>query len=261
LGKVELYFIAGTKGGIGKSTMAALIAEIARDKGREVEIFDCDNENRSLVSAFESHGENFKLHVIDPDSEDKAFPLDDVINRIAEETATGKVFVVDMKAGTSYSVQNWFKSVPIGELAGSGVRINVVGCLTSDVESVKTFGAWVKYFVEEAEKGNVRFVVVKNMRDGRDFDHYSQSVRKALDGYDFIELSLPKFEGEYLEKMKRHKTTLGKASKGEAKLPGYDGFMDLNRMRRYYEDATREIEKLFEDAAAADCSEGKKKSK
>lgn len=257
MGKVELYFIAGTKGGIGKSTMAALIAEIARDKGREVEIFDCDNENRSLVSAFEAHGEDFKLHVIDPDSEDKAFPLDDVINRIAEETVTGKVFVVDMKAGTSFSVQNWFKSVPVGELAANGVKINVVGCLTSDVESVNTFGVWVDYFLGESKKGNVRFVVVKNMRDGKDFSHYEQRVQKILESYDFLELSIPKFEGEYLEKMKRHKTTLGKAAKGEAKLPGYDGFMDLNRMRRYYEDATKEIEKLF--GAAADCSEGKKK--
>ena len=48
----QFYLVAGTKGGIGKTFAATLLADSAFDLGRRIVLFDCDDENSTLADSY-----------------------------------------------------------------------------------------------------------------------------------------------------------------------------------------------------------------
>ena len=54
----KLFIMAGTKGGIGKSLAASLLADVALDCKHRPVLFDCDDENRSLSNFYDKKNEN-----------------------------------------------------------------------------------------------------------------------------------------------------------------------------------------------------------
>ena len=133
-----LIFIAGTKGGVGKSFASAMLAGAAEDLGLSLTVYDTDNENRTLATLMKEHCRFL-------DEQKETYPLDEVINSLYESSPV-TVTIVDMKAGTSRSTQEWFSSVPWDALRKIDVDVYVAGCVTSDPDSVRTFGPWLEYF-------------------------------------------------------------------------------------------------------------------
>ena len=52
------YLIAGTKGGIGKTFIATLLADMALQSGKKVVLYDCDDENHTLEESYPVKIEN-----------------------------------------------------------------------------------------------------------------------------------------------------------------------------------------------------------
>ena len=116
----KLFLTAGTKGGIGKTLGATLLADAASDAGYRSVLFDCDEENRSLFNAMSGRRieqvlERYNLE--ENYSVDK-FPLDRVANRIfqiekdKEHYPGENVFGIDLKAGSTYKMLEWMKLFP-----------------------------------------------------------------------------------------------------------------------------------------------------
>ena len=84
-----LIFIAGTKGGVGKSFAAMMMASAALDLELPVLIYDTDNENRTVSTMMKEY--SFFL-----DEASEQYPLDSVINSLFSEEEK-KVIIVDIK--------------------------------------------------------------------------------------------------------------------------------------------------------------------
>jgi hypothetical protein len=168
--KPMLIFIAGTKGGVGKSFTAIMLAGAAMDLGLSLTVYDTDNENRTLGVLMPEQST-----FLDETSEQ--YPLDEVINGLFADTCSD-VTIVDMKAGTSRSTQEWFLSVPWDDLQNADIDVYVVGCITSDPDSVRTFVPWLTYFRDI--NLTVHFLIVKNLMDGDHFFSYSSLLEPAM---------------------------------------------------------------------------------
>ena len=106
--KPHICFIAGTKGGVGKSFAACQMVGAAEDLGMSVAAFDSDAENSTLKTLLPG-----KTEFLDDTNDD--YPLDKVISSVFKD-AVPDLTVVDMKAGTSRSSMEWFAAVPWDKL-------------------------------------------------------------------------------------------------------------------------------------------------
>ena len=136
-----------------------MLASAALDLELPVLIYDTDDENRTVSTMM-------KEHSLFLDEASEQYPLDNVINSLFLEDQR-KITIVDMKAGTSRTTQEWFSSVPWEELKNIDVEIFVTGCLTSDPDSVKTFVPWLEYFRDIDFP--INYLLIKNEKDGELF--------------------------------------------------------------------------------------------
>lgn len=245
---INLFFIAGTKGGVGKSTFASLLADVSVEQNFKPYLFDCDNENHSLYKSF-SNIDEILVKQVNPDS-DSHFPLDEVVNEVVSicdehrETDTDISFIVDMKAGTTDFVHKWFDTVPFKDLKKVfGIKIWIVGCLTSDPDSVFTFNPWLAYF--KGKRNFVDFIIVKNKKEGTDFSYYDEEMKSMAMKLNTQELDLIKVEGSYLLEIKNEKTSLGQVVNGHKELESCSSFMDKRRLKSYYLEITETLSGLF----------------
>ena len=78
--KPHICFIAGTKGGVGKSFAACHLVAAAEDLGLSVAAFDSDTENQTLKNLL-------KTRVDYLDDTDDDYPLDKVVTTAYQENA------------------------------------------------------------------------------------------------------------------------------------------------------------------------------
>ena len=113
----KLFLMAGTKGGIGKTLVATLLADISADAGYRSVLFDCDEENKSLFHAMSGRkvDQILERYSLEAEFGNDNFPLDRVLNRLFEieqnkEHYPGEnVFVIDLKAGSTCKMLEWMK--------------------------------------------------------------------------------------------------------------------------------------------------------
>lgn len=218
----KLFFIAGTKGGIGKTTFAIYLANAAEDCGKKVKVYDSDSENKTLV--------NLMKNAVYLDDSDEDFPLDPIINDVLDENDDNEIFIVDMKAGTSRTTHEWFNEVPWNELSENGIKVYVVGCVTSDPDSSKTFAGWVGYFADKA----VSLVICKNEKDGTDFEYYRNNLSEMIDKVEGKEFTFRGINDQYQSDLNKAGILLRDIVNGKKRLENRCGKMELSRMRTYY---------------------------
>lgn len=181
----KLFLIAGTKGGIGKSYFATFLVDIAYKNNFKVHIFDADEENQTLSNFYQKMPDIAMRGIIRQGTD---YPLDFIVDEVAKveniDNADEKgnhIYVVDMKAGTSAETLDWIQAFPVDEMLAWKVDIVIVGCFTSDVDSVVTFLPWVKQFLPQALEKKLKFLVVKNFYHGDDFSFYSKNLQSVLE--------------------------------------------------------------------------------
>ena len=244
----KLFLIAGTKGGIGKSYFATFLIDIACKNNFHVHVFDADEENRTLSHLYEG-ASGIEIHQIVRHGVD--YPLDFIGNVIAEsegktvaDEAGNHIYVVDMKAGTSDEALNWIQAFPVDEVMEWKVEIVIVGCFTSDVDSVVTFFPWTEKFLAKAQENKLKFLVVKNFYHGEDFGFYNDNLQSVLEAdlQSVVVTLMP------LERLS-HKLKLTKLSCGRIldawKTTDQWSYMEQHRARREFRQISEALAPFF----------------
>jgi hypothetical protein len=116
------------------------------------------------------------------------------------------VVLVDTKGSSHNELSPWFLDVPWDLVKDGTINFIVMLCITSDVDSTKSILNWQNTLGQ-----NVKYAVVKNLKDGDDFSAYEHSK----EGLDFIHIykpltiSLNKIEPELLIHLYNNHVTLG----------------------------------------------------
>lgn len=250
----KLFIMTGTKGGIGKSLAASLLADVALDCKHRPVLFDCDDENRSLSNFYDKKNENYIVKEIDMKQKGRLeFPLDTVVNGIVEIQNDKKSFpgensfIVDMKAGTSSGTMVWLKSFPFATLKTIGVETWIVGVVTSEWDSCKTLLPWLHVYLTAEMQALVKIVIVKNEVAGNDFSFFENRVQEVFDvsGIECDCIKLRDWGTKYQFLLPENHCSYGMIADGRTKEIKDLGFMDEYRIKHYYSEVSAEFRKLF----------------
>lgn len=253
----KLLIVAGTKGGIGKTLISTFFADIAGDYGLHPVLFDCDDENQSLSNVYKNVP-GIEVSSVTPDSiQDMDYPLDAVINRIEQlessssQDANERLYILDMKAGTSVSTLEWLEAFPFAHLSEVGVEIFLVGCLTAEVDSSLTWGRWLLKYREAALAGELRFIIVKNKIAGENFDFYNDKMKQVQEEYlsSTIVIDFPEISSRHLRRIRENGASYGQVAKSLVQIKSF-GFMDMHRIRLMYAKIKDEFDGFFRNAAS-----------
>ena len=259
----QFYLVAGTKGGIGKTFAATLLADSAFDLGRKIVLFDCDDENSSLADSYrrEIPGVTVVRVALDSDPE-KEYPLDRIVNTIARMESAGEhdtVYLADMKAGTSHRTITWMSCFPFDLFRKYGIRIVLIGIVTGDIDSVQTLAVWIKQYLKEFKNGSMRLQIIKNHFLNVPFDFYEQKLAPSLrqfPGCSVMELDCMGVRA--LKAVRDMNTTLGQVVSGQSSVPSFE-IMDEIRCGSYYRRMKKEFQSMLEqDASKPDDAENGK---
>lgn len=245
------YLIAGTKGGIGKTFIATLLADMALQSGKKVVLYDCDDENHTLEESYPVKIENLTVNPIAIDSaRDMDYPLDQVINDIiSQEEAERKencFYVADMKAGTSARTMQWMEGLPYDWFLEKHISIVLIGVVTSEIDSVATLAVWIRTYLDDIRNGKLHLVVIKNDVMQTDFDYYDAKLHPALKNLPSVrEIVLPAMSIKSFKNIRGNKSTVGQVAGGidsaDFLLP-----MERYRCRHYFQIASEALKDVFE---------------
>lgn len=254
----KLFIMSGTKGGIGKSLVATLLADMAFDNKFRPVLFDCDDENRTLSNAYDENDREVIINRVDMiERGRRVFPLDTVVDRMVKiENDKRKIypgdnaFILDLKAGTSAGTMEWLRVFPFAELRQSGIEAHIVGVVTAELDSGTTLLPWLYAYLKADMLSLVKFVVVKNEFAGSEFEFFDTKIQEIMDiaNIPCLVLRLHDWGSKYQIPLKRNHSSYGRIATGRIDIEEF-GFMDKYRIRYYYAEASMEFKPLFERAA------------
>lgn len=248
-----LFITAGTKGGIGKTLTATLLADIALFKGLQVVMYDCDNENESLKNAYLHPAEDCRVETVkmNCDEADMDYPLDFVVNDIlqTEEESKGKkynVYIVDMKAGTTHYTLEWLEAFPFDMIRAQGIDIYIVGCVTADVDSVHTLARWITRFSKDLKEKKLRFLIVKNNIQGKKFNTYEEILGDSLEtgSNSNVVIELPNLGFRYAKAIKESCTSFGQIAMERSNIKQFK-YMDKHRIREVFKKVVKSLNTVW----------------
>lgn len=216
-----VYITAGTKGGVGKSTAAIYFSNALSELDYHPVNIDCDNENPTFTRFMKD-----KAQQLDIDNE---YALDKLVRTIDQSESND--FVIDLKAGTGNSTLKWFEEVPLEQMREEGIKVFLLGCLTSDPDSVKTFLFWTGELQDR-----VNYILVFNEKEGCDFSVYDMNAVDFEQQGTFPKIYIPRLHEIYVNGLNRADTTL--QAHLEEKQPinedAFIGRVPQARLFRYY---------------------------
>jgi hypothetical protein len=254
-----LFITAGTKGGIGKTMTATMLADTALLNNMQVVLYDCDNENESLKNSYLTPAENCRIETVRmmSDEVDMDYPLDFVVNDIIRTESGSKnqsknVYIVDMKAGTTHYTLEWLEEFPFDDIRAQGIKIYIVGCITADFDSVYTLSRWIARFTEDMLERKLHFLIVKNPFQGNNFDCYEEVLADSMEGDtgSNLVIELPDFGRRYSKRLKDHHTTFGQVATGKTVIKQFD-HMDRYRVKSGFRKVVKAFETVWAPPAAA----------
>ena len=228
--KPHICFVAGTKGGVGKSFAACQLVAAAEDLGMTVTAFDSDTENSTLKNLLPG-----KTKFLDDTNND--YPLDDVISSVFEATVPDFT-VVDMKAGTSRSSMEWFAAVPWDKLLARA-EICILCSVTVDPDAARTLSPWLVYF--DRLSIPVEYIIVKNAKDGKDFSFYDGIIPACITDMKHCrhsEIIFPALDKNYISILNNSKLTLKAAITTDRSTTSLKTVMAQARLTNFYHACT-----------------------
>ncbi len=151
----------GGKGGVGKTSVMAALAEWLDVNEIAVELLDLDTENKARGSLAHFFGGRPKVNIHTPAG------LDTFVDRIADGAP---VILADMGAGSGQVTYDWFdKMYP--DVAGMGIVFTAIGVITPDPASVESVLTWASRL-----QNRVRYLIVENcVTEQADFIYWRDS--------------------------------------------------------------------------------------
>jgi MinD-like ATPase involved in chromosome partitioning or flagellar assembly len=154
----------GGKGGVGKTSIMAALAEWFDANQIPLQLLDLDSENKargSLAHFFNERAPKVNIHT--------PAGLDAFVDRLVDGAP---VILADMGAGSGQVTYDWFdKMYP--DVAGAGVVFTAIGVVTSDPASVESVLAWA-----ERLQRRVDYLIVENsIAQYTDFRYWRESAQ------------------------------------------------------------------------------------
>ncbi len=154
----------GGKGGVGKTSVMAGLAEWFDSNQIPVTLLDLDTENKARGSLTHFFGGSVpKVNIHTPAG------LDAFVDHLAEGSP---VILADMGAGSGQVTYEWFEKM-YPDVSGAGIVFTAVGVVTSDPASVESVLAWAAQLQDR-----VSYLIVENsITDRANFNYWRESAQ------------------------------------------------------------------------------------
>lgn len=227
----RIVFTEGGKGGVGKTAVAAMLADWYEARGFSPALIDMDTENKmrgSLSHFYPARKSNIQtergldefLHVLDEGS-----PL----------------ILADMGAGAGQVAHQWFNSM-YETAAENGIVFTAVGIVTPDPASVASVLSWAAFLQKR-----VSYVVVRNaVNHPADFSYWetdaqAMDFRKAMRPR---EIAMEYRVSEIEHETRQHGVTLRAVATREAAVPTLAQTAAVWRAQAYRRNVFAEFDKI-----------------
>lgn len=158
-----IHFVGGEKGGVGKSVVARLLAQLFIDRELPFAALDGDRSNPALLRYYSDFTERLELDQLD--STDQILE-----SALAEQRAV----LVDLPAQSQRPLQRWFEETDVLRYAREASVPLVFWHVTDGgFDSVSHLERQL-----EALGGEVQFVVVENQGRSKDFSQFEASAAR-----------------------------------------------------------------------------------
>jgi len=227
--KPRLLLTHGEKGGVGKTTVARLVAEYLEQREVAFRAFDAEGPTGQLLRFHPDHTVAVEV--------DNATSISPVLDFLMDGEAN-RVALVDLGARSGEDLKNWlYKGGALEEAEEGNLDITVLYVLGGALDSVghlkECYGAL---------GAAVKYVIVKNLGVAPRFDVYEDSnTREDLVAAGAIEITIPALDGTVYQSVDRTSLSFVAFCDGEA------GYTE----RRYCRTWLRECFAALEEASAA----------
>jgi len=152
----------GGKGGVGKTSVMAGLAEWFDANQIPVKLLDLDTENKARGSLTHFFGGRVpKVNIHTPAG------LDSFVDHLADGVP---VILADMGAGSGQVTHDWFEKM-YPDVADAGIVFTMVGVVTADPASVESILAWAARL-----QNRVAYLIVENsVTEHSDFTYWRES--------------------------------------------------------------------------------------
>jgi len=220
---------AGSKGGVGKSTVMCLLNTWFRENAIQPLLVDADETSGTLKRYFPD------AKSVNPQRRTSY----DILAEIMEKRQHS-VVLCDFKAGVDWDVLGWFSELPWEEVEQLGVLITCLGLITSSPDSVSSFLRW-----PDALGKRVDYLIIKNLKDSDARDQNPDEVivpaydstKQALEFRKLFKpatMVLPGLDPEYMSELERVSLTISDVLALHPKTPSALSLMIVrSRLRNY----------------------------
>jgi len=225
----RLLLTHGEKGGVGKTTVARLIAEFLLSRDTAFQAFDAEGPTGQLLRFHPDHTVSVEM--------DKAISVAPILDFLMDGEPN-RVALVDLGARSGEDLKNWlYRAGALEEAEAGQLDLTIIYVLGGAIDSV---GHLKECFA--ALGSQIKYVVVKNFGVAAQFDIYENStIRKDLRAAGAIEIALPALEGVVYQSVDKTSLPFSAFCESEA------GFTE----RRYCRTWLRECFAAFERASEA----------
>jgi hypothetical protein len=163
----RIYWIGGSKGGVGKSMMTVATIDYLLEKGEKVLLVECDTSNPDVWKAYK---EQLETELIDLDEADGWIHL---VNTC--DGHRGHVVVINTAARNNVAVRQYGQTLDssLGELGSKLVALWVINRQRDSLELLKEF-------MEAVPKADVHVVRNGYFGEERKFELYNGSKMRDL---------------------------------------------------------------------------------
>ncbi len=188
----------GGKGGVGKTSVMAGLAEWFQANQIPVKLLDLDTENKARGSLTHFFGGTVpKVNIHTPAG------LDSFVDHLADGPP---VILADMGAGAGQVTYYWFEKM-YPDVSDAGIVFTAIGVVTADPASVESVLAWAARL-----QNRVKYLIVENsITDNGDFTYWreSEQARRFQEAFQpaviHMDYRLPELENA----TRNHGATLG----------------------------------------------------
>ena len=151
----------GGKGGVGKTSVMAAIAEWFDENQITVTMLDLDTENKARGSLAHFFSSVPKVNIHTPAG------LDAFVDHMADGA---RVILADMGSGSGQVTHEWFEKM-YPDVADAGIVFTAIGIVTSDPASVDSVLGWANRLQDRVDY----LIVENNVTEYADFTYWRES--------------------------------------------------------------------------------------
>lgn len=207
--KPRLILTHGEKGGVGKTTVARLLADFLASRDASFRAFDAEGPTGQLLRFHPSQTSAVEV--------DKASAIAPVLDFLMDGTPK-RLALVDLGARSGEDLKDWlYKGGALEEAEGGNLGITVVYVVGGAVDSV---GHLKECYSALGNK--VDYIIVKNLGVAAKFDVYDASnIRKDLLAAGAKEITIPALDGTVYQSVDKASVAFSAFCEGQGTEAGF----------------------------------------